>query len=1126
MSPCCWEDEAVADALLNGDTNADERFEECIARFEESWEKHLKQGGPRPVWYEFLPVDEPLRSRLVRELACIDLERRLACGDTGCGVSDYLQQMPELAVDRAAVRELLQVEQRRRLDRPGPLSTARDEPTEAEPPRADSNATTSRPPCAENWPTLPGYEVLGELGRGGMGVVYLARQVQPSRLVALKMLLAGRHAGGERRARFLAEADAIARLQHPGIVAVYDFGEHDGLPFLVLEYVAGDSLAQRLGGVPQPPHQAAELVEALARAADHAHQHGVIHRDLKPANVLLAGERPSVSGPVAADRRADAAPLARLTPKITDFGLARHERPELTDTGAVLGTPSYMAPEQAQGKGKEVGPAADIYALGAVLYECLTGRPPFVAESAMDTLVQVISDEPVPPRQLNSKVPADLETVCLKCLHKEPAKRYASAGDLAEDLRRFLASEPIRARRISPWERAGKWAKRRPAAAALVAVSGLTTLALVSGLTALALVVQQQIRDRAQLYEKGVALAERYIATGQPDQAREALDGCPPELHHWEWRYLSGLCRPRHVELHGHEAAVRSVCWSPDWQRVLTGGQDGTARLWEAATGKQLRRFTGHRGEVVACFACNGRFVLSAGREQEVRLWNADTGQLVRRLSGAGDLAACDMRGKWLATVGRNKQLRLFELAGGREVWNVALPAEMVSLAMSPDGRYLASGCYQRAVELREVPSGKLVPLDAPPAEGVPWALAFSRDGRYLAAGLPQPVMWDVRSGRVAHTFSGTGHLLCSNLDFSPGDDRLVGTSRDGLVRVWKVSSQLMVRGPARHDGLVMAAAFGRDGKWLAVTRGTTVTIEELYGRVEPCRKLEGHRRHDLEAVAFSPDGRWLASLAGSGEVLLWDAEADFRFTRLAAPGPGARGGLAFAKEGGPTWLWTGGDRLSRWAVEDRAKGSDENGPARCLAVRAGPAPELAFTSGGKTVTRRRLDDGSEKTFTVAGGEIKALAFHPTDGSLAVGDVYGVVRLCSAATGATQRELRGHRSPVTALAFSGDGALLATAAADLDVHLWDVRTGKELGVLRGHVGALTCLAFSPDGARLVSCASDGWIKVWDSRRGVELLTLEGSKRPVTAVAFDPTGERLASCGHDGVVRIWEAGGQR
>lgn len=299
-------------------------------------------------------------------------------------------------------------------------------------------------------PGIPGYEILGELGRGGMGVVYRARQLGLNRTVALKMVLAEGHAGPAALARFRAEAQTIARLQHPNIVQVYEVGEHDGRPYFSLELVQGGNLAENLAGTPLPAREAAELAERLARAIHAAHQAGIIHRDLKPSNVLLTRDG---------------------QPKITDFGLAKQAdgQSDLTRTGAVLGTPSYMAPEQASGRTGEIGPAADTYALGATLYELLTGRPPFKGVSPMDTMLQVLNDEPVPPSRLNPKVPRDLETICLKCLHKEIGKRYGSAAELADDLQRFLQGEPIRARPVGRSERLWRWCRRNPAVAALAA---------------------------------------------------------------------------------------------------------------------------------------------------------------------------------------------------------------------------------------------------------------------------------------------------------------------------------------------------------------------------------------------------------------------------------------------------------------------------------------------------------------------------------------------------------------------------------------------------------------------------------------------------------------------------------
>src|SRR5216684_3672912 len=305
-------------------------------------------------------------------------------------------------------------------------------------------------PPTPDLPRISGYEVQEVLGRGGVGVVYKARHLRLNRAVALKMLLAGPYAQPQELERFLREAEAVAGLRHANIVQVYDVGDLDGRPYFTMEFVEGGSLAQKVAGTPQPARQAAALMATVAEAVHVAHQSGIVHRDLKPANILLTADG---------------------TPKITDFGLARRLQGggALTLSGVPMGTPSYMAPEQAHGQRDAAGPAADVYALGAILYELLTGRPPFRAATAAETLQQVISQEPAPPSRLNDKVPRDLETICLKCLHKEPARRYPSARDLSEDLRRFLEGKPIRARPVGAVERAVKWARRRPAAVLLIA---------------------------------------------------------------------------------------------------------------------------------------------------------------------------------------------------------------------------------------------------------------------------------------------------------------------------------------------------------------------------------------------------------------------------------------------------------------------------------------------------------------------------------------------------------------------------------------------------------------------------------------------------------------------------------
>jgi serine/threonine protein kinase/tetratricopeptide (TPR) repeat protein len=530
--------------------------------------------GQAPDVQEFLAALGPLDPAQVVALLRVDQRERWQRGER-VAAEDYLQRFPALETDPESALEIVygewllreeltetpaleeyqrrfprhadrlrqQIDLRRALEDGDALAFADTRPGR---PAAEYPGKSSGNEAA--WPTVPGYEILGELGRGGMGIVYQARQRSLKRIVALKMILMGPHAGPEELARFRAEAEAVARFQHPNIVQIYEVGEHDGLPFFSLEFVAGGSLHDYLQGKPQPPRQAAELVATLAGTIHYAHQRGVVHRDLKPANILLQEERSPRRKDAKEDQeekdeeqlpgpslRSSFAPLRlcerfSCIPKITDFGLAKLlELPGLTQSeGAILGTPSYMPPEQAQGQSGDVGPAADVYSLGAILYEMLTGRPPFRGATLLDTLAQVMADDPVAPRYLQPKVPNDLETICLKCLHKEPGRRYATALALAEDCAAFLRGEPIKARPTPLWEQALKWARRRPAAAALAGTSALAVLVVV----VLVLTANARLREQRRLAEKSheaqtnllEAQAQRRLAVAHLRKARDAID--------------------------------------------------------------------------------------------------------------------------------------------------------------------------------------------------------------------------------------------------------------------------------------------------------------------------------------------------------------------------------------------------------------------------------------------------------------------------------------------------------------------------------------------------------------------------------------------------------------------------
>ncbi|MBL8798626.1 MAG: protein kinase [Planctomycetia bacterium] len=415
------------------------------------------------------------------------------------------------------------------------LSLARQIRPPMPPPELTVDAQpTARDLGPSKFPRVANYEILGVLGSGGMGVVYKARQTSLNRIVALKTILTGAIGNTVALARFRQEAEAVARLQHPNIVQIYEVGEAQGQPFFSLEFVDGGSLDKRLNGTPLAARQAAQLLETLARAIEAAHQRGVIHRDLKPANVLLALDS---QVPLPASDSKDFShlatvhmPLATAVPKITDFGLAKQlgSNSDLSRSGAVLGTPSYMSPEQADGRGREIGPASDVYSLGAILYEMLTGRPPFRAETALDTMFQVVHHEPVPPRQLQPKVPLDLETVCLKCLEKEPRNRYASAAALADDLHRFVNDEPVLARPVSKWEQMHRWGQRNPLVAGL---AGALLLVILLGL-AVSWHFAWEAQARARDAEANEQLAIQQAAAAQAafKQSLDFMNGVAGDL--------------------------------------------------------------------------------------------------------------------------------------------------------------------------------------------------------------------------------------------------------------------------------------------------------------------------------------------------------------------------------------------------------------------------------------------------------------------------------------------------------------------------------------------------------------------------------------------------------------------
>jgi WD40 repeat protein len=1024
-------------------------------------------------------------------------------------------------------------------------------------------------------PDVPGYEVLGELGRGGMGVVYRARQKALNRVVALKMILSGAHAGPEERQRFLREAEAVARLQHPNIVQIHEVGEADGHPFFSLEFCPGGSLAARLNGTPLPPAQAAPLAEALARAVQAAHDAGVVHRDLKPANVLL---------------------MADGTPKVTDFGLAKKLDGEAgqTASGAILGTPSYMAPEQAAGESGKVGPPADVYALGAVLYESLTGRPPFKAATPVDTLLQVISQEPVPPGRLVARLPRDLETICLKCLHKEPHKRYASALALAGDLRRFREGRPITARPVGPWERGWKWARRRPAAAGLLGLGVVTAVAVAALLVGLIYGTQLEAERNEAQAQRGRAEAARVEAEGQrrraeaardeADQAKAEVERQKTEAEHqrdlvrrtayaahtnlaaaawrdadiarmlllleeqrpertggqdlrgFEWQYLWRLAHRDTLTCTGHTGPVQTVCFSPDGRRLASASSDGV-RVWDAQTGQEALTLQGKILYALGvCFSPDGqRLATASAPNGTVKVWDAQTGKEQLTLPGLTGLfpsLSFSPDGRRLATGSMDKTAKLWDAQTGQEQLTLRGHTDHVtSVSFSPDGQRLATASDDKTAKVWDAQTGQEQRTLQGHTDHVA-SVCFSPDGRHLASTCWDGTvkLWDAQTGQEECTLKGHTDRVWG-VRFSPDGRRLASASWDRTVKVWDAQTGQGLLTLQGHTDRVRAACFSPDGRRVATASDDrTVKVWDAHAG-QDALSLKAHTG-PVYAVCFSPDGRRLATASADQTVKVWDPQTGQQALTLQGHtdrvwdvgfSPDGRR-LASASDDRTVRVWD-----AETAQEERAlKG--HTGPVKSVCF--GPGGKyLASASGGyepqKTEPYGEVkvwDAGTGRdTLPAHGGKFSGVAASPDGRRLASAGGDGTVKVWDLQTGQETLSLKGHTQLVYRVCFSPDGRRLASASADRTVRVWDAQTGQELLTLTGHTWGVTCVCFSPDGRRLATASWDKTVKVWDAETGQEALTLPGHTGPVWGVCFSPDGRRLASGDHDGTVKVWEAG---
>jgi WD40 repeat protein/tRNA A-37 threonylcarbamoyl transferase component Bud32 len=1042
----------------------------------------------------------------------------------------------------------------------------------------DISAVANRSPGAAAAPaddTCPAhigeYEILGILGRGGTAVAYKARQPRVGRIVALKRLRF-RDQDATDIARFLREAEAAARVRHANVVQVYEVGEDEGLPYIAMELIDGGTLSDALTGSPVDPRTAAEFVERVTRAVAAAHECGVVHRDLKPANILLAPT---------GDEGRGRPTLAFCEPKVTDFGLARRigDDRRLTLPDMLAGTPAYLAPEQVV-RPSDVGPASDIYSLGAILFELLTGRPPLLGPTVLATLRLVEAAAPVSPRRLQPGLPRDLEAVCLKCLHKDPRHRYPSAASLAADLRRFLAGHPTTARPLSLAVRTVKFVRRYPLPAGLAIVLVLSLAVGLAGILwqwraavaarinlqgALASEADQRRDAEQNLYIARLAQASALWEGGEAGQARALLDSCRPapgrrDLRGWEWNYLSRQFRAetRIIPLKHWVHALVSLPTPPGdsaelavafgWPRLnfayKPGPGDGEAAFVRPlANAPALRPGPNLPGGAVGVAAA-GSIVAWGTNTGEILLADRNTGQLSRTIADTRPLASLALTPDANVVVAacEDGRVRAFATATGEkigeEVVDVGGPWTLV---MNPAGTLIAVGGNRRRIRLLEMPAmrpaGELNELAAEVT-----ALAFSPDGRHLAVG-----------------------------------------GLDGSVAIWDLGSRRETRRLRFDAAPIYAVTFRSDGKALAIG-GADRAVRILDTTTD--RALAVFRGHEssIRCLTFFADGGWLASGAQDGTVRVWDATCDPRGRRV--PFSGRLNDVAFGRTdrglliraaslGGEIRSWTvaNGRTIATTAVPLRHRqaypvrymaflnggrllgGFDKIEPAAVAewdsetgdrVVRLGPRADYltaaADASGRRFAWATKTPHGVDVHWRDDNGalseplhlnvpSVRALAVDPTGRRLAaltmapkLGEDQ-TVWVLDAIGQTPPKKLVCDVAMYGGVAFSRDGRFLGVSARN-NVMVFRLEDGQRLHEV-DCTAATTCLAFSPDGGRLAAVGYNGVTTLYDPIAGKHIFELRGLSpgRPDdmaadARVAFSPDGQWLVSTNWDNSLNLW------
>jgi WD40 repeat protein/serine/threonine protein kinase len=1052
--------------------------------------------------------------------------------------------------------------------------------------------------------TLGQFEILCELGRGGGGIVFLAIDTELGRQVALKVPYPDVLVWPNLRQRFVEEAQAAAKLRHPNIIPVFEAGEVGLICYIASEYCPGPTLGAWLQarGSPVPFRLAAELVVALSDAIEHAHSQGILHRDIKPRNVLLelgvgcqvsvpddeTQESPvsvvSVSSVVnKVDSHSDQDGPARLVPKLTDFGLAKlmeRER-DATRTGAVLGTPNYMAPEQAEGRLADIGVATDVYGLGVVLYELIAGRPPFQGESDFHTLQQIARDDPPPPGRFRSRatssswirqnsgallkfgnfsygsqtVPRDLEAICLRCLEKSPARRYQRAADLAADLRRFLEGLPTVARPIGWPTRAAKWTRRRPALAGIVAMLLISTAAALFGLlwhnsrithlesTADARIQLQaaEQHERQRQYDYADYIHGAYQAWQATDlqSAMELLDRCRPgpgeeDLRGWEWYYVRRLCAGGILTLRGHDGPVLGAAFAPDGEQLASCGADGTLRIWEVASGKITTTIPAHKGLANAvAWSPDGTMLATVGDDAHVRIWDAEINTLRAVFAGASDEALFQNRP-------RERYIAIPRRQSGTEGDGAEIGAKLLSVAFSPDSQQVAAAGEEGVIRVWDVATGEVTSTFRGHTDTI-YSLAFSPNGYEIASGSADLTarIWDLRAptDHVAVLYPDPRTPVTSVV-FSP-DGRTLATA-DSQISLWDLAARTPIARMNAHRNHIHSVAFSLDGEVVAsASSDTTVrtwdaispfTSQDIDIPQTEKRLLNTYRGH-VDAVLhvmFSPQGSRLASAGKDGTIQVWDATCSQDRMPVRPPSPASNViRVAFSHAGTTLAIASQDDNqvnleICRGLVHD---------PVFTVAASRiiSDLTSLAFSLDGNYLGISGVGNpllvydivrAQVRSLNVP-GNILACDSSPDGKRLAIASHdWNSTRIVDIATGKMLASVPGQR----AVAFSPDDRLLATESSDVGefypVELWDVSAGKSAGRLIGHKGEINSIVFSADGQLLATGSADGTARVWRLEDLTEQQVLRADRDGVHRVAFLLGAKSLATATYNGAVNVW------